>query len=163
MGPKDAPSLLEHRYQMFVDIGNYSHRLLRAHLRWYALWAQRMRRERRFRAWGWEAADGELVASGALWLQEGRPHPFLGPGFQPYILSMYTAPAHRGKGLAAEIVREMLRWSAGRNYGRVILHASPMGRPVYEALGFIDGPEMRFNLFAHGAPSRRRSRRVRGR
>lgn len=160
----DLPVLLRHRLSMFVDIGNYREGLLRRHLVWYRPWVLRMRRAHRFHAWGWETRTGEVVASGSLWLWEGRPHPVLGPGYQPYVLSMYTDPAHRGKGLGREIVAEMMRWARDHGFGRIVLHASAMGRPVYASLGFADGVEMTYNLPLHaerlaGRRTRRRARR----
>jgi GNAT superfamily N-acetyltransferase len=131
---------------MFLDLGEYSETLLRKHLKVYRRWAAPRFRSGLLKGWAWESPSGELVSSGMLWLQEGRPHPLLGPGRQPYILSMYTTPQYRRLGLSAQIVSNMLLWARTHGYRRVSLHASTMGRPVYAGLGFVDGPEMRFNL-----------------
>lgn len=93
-----------------------------------------------------EAAPRTIVASGCLWIQDIHPRPgFPGPRY-PYLMSMYTEPAHRGRGLATRIVRAALRWSRGRGYHRITLHASDAGRPLYQRLGFYDGKEMRLDL-----------------
>ena len=59
------------------------------------------------------------------------------------LLGMFTEPAWRGKGIARRIVQAAMRWSRERGYPRITLHASKMGRPVYEKLGFERTWEMR--------------------
>lgn len=72
-------------------------------------------------------ADGKAVASGSATYTCGAS----------YIGWMATLPEHRGRGYAEAILRfadEFMR----REYGVVesVLHATEMGRPVYERLGF---------------------------
>jgi GNAT superfamily N-acetyltransferase len=84
-----------------------------------------------------------------------QPRPvLLGRGEVPYILSMYTEPEFRRRGVASRLVREMVRWSKARGYGRVLLHASRYGRPVYERLGFEPSSEMRRELATLPPPPR---------
>jgi len=72
----------------------------------------------------------------------------------PYILSMFTEPRARRRGVASQIVRAMIEWSSRRGYRRIFLHASEEGRSVYAGLGFAPGNEMRLDL-----PARRERRR----
>jgi len=72
----------------------------------------------------------------------------------PYVLSMYTEPEFRGRGVASRIVREMMRRSRARGFGRIVLHASRFGRSVYERLGFESGSEMRRELIRRPASRR---------
>lgn len=94
---------------------------------------------------GWVVEDDAqgAVASGVLWLQPVQPSPSWTGGAQPYLMSMYTEPAARGRGHATAIVQEALAWAKARGFPRLALHASSMGRPVYERLGFERTWEMR--------------------
>src|SRR5580700_4278743 len=46
-----------------------------------------------------EDEGGRPVASGCLWLREEVPRPTRVQGHLPYLLSIYTDPAHRRRGL----------------------------------------------------------------
>ncbi len=69
-------------------------------------------------------------------MQPTQPHPERRKRKQPYLMSMFTEPSVRGKGVASEIVRAAVEWSRANGYTYVMLHASEMGRGVYERLGF---------------------------
>ena len=113
----------------------------------YRRWVRRQMAAGKFRALLAERPDGTVLASGALWLMPSQPRPGpLGRGEIPYILSMYTERPERGRGYATWIVQGLVAWSRARGYGRVLLHASRFGRPVYARLGFENGSEMRLAL-----------------
>lgn len=132
---------------MWGEIRHYAPRELDEHDAVYRRWARRGLATGTFLARIVETADGTAVGSGALWLMPMQPRPGpLGRGRMPYLLSMFTEPAYRGRGVARRIVRELLRWSRARGYGRVVLHASAAGRSVYARLGFRSGSEMRRTL-----------------
>jgi GNAT superfamily N-acetyltransferase len=127
----------------------------------YASFVKRMRRARRFDGVVVEDSRGRPVASGCVFLYEVHPRPGRPGPYEPYILSMYTEPRSRGKGHAGAIVKVLLDWATARGYGAAFLHASDMGRPIYEKMGFTATREMRWR--APGAPhavrpTRRRSR-----
>lgn len=152
---RDLEVLVRHRHRMFSDIGRRTEREITAHDRVYRAWARRGLRDRQFFAFVVEASDGRVVGSGAVWLQPQQPRPgWLARPTLPYILSMYTEPDARGRGVATRLVTEMVRWATDRGYPRIFLHASTMGRPVYARFGFEEGNEMRLEL-----PDRARGRR----
>ncbi len=98
-------------------------------------------------------ADGQVAGSGCLWLKPVQPVPVPSrPGFkgggQPYLLSMYTEHAFRGKGVATKIVKESIRWAKSKGFPRMTLHASDMGRSLYEKFGFKQTWEMKLELTA---------------
>ena len=98
---------------------------------------------------------GAAVASGVLWIQEAQPRPGLREIRQGYLLSMYTEPAYRRKGLAAAIVRAAVTWAREQGMERVALHAAPLGRRVYERAGFARTYEMRLVFNAPRGKTRR--------
>jgi GNAT superfamily N-acetyltransferase len=91
--------------------------------------------------------EAAVVAGGGLQLRPLMPRPgHLRGEPEALILSMWTEPAHRRRGLAALVVETMLAWCRARGIRRVTLHASEMGRPIYERLGFRATNEMRLEL-----------------
>jgi GNAT superfamily N-acetyltransferase len=111
----------------------------------YAAWARQRLRNGTLHAWVAEAG-GEVVGGGALWLQPVQPRPGWPEGVTPYLLSMYTAPEWRGRGVARAIVQAAQQWCRKGGYPRMALHASDMGKPLYEAMGFTPTREMKFQF-----------------
>jgi GNAT superfamily N-acetyltransferase len=131
---------------MWEDIGGRTRKALDAADPVYRRWLIKEARARRYLGFVAENPEGRVVASGCLWLQPAQPRPGVPRQTDPYLLSMYTEPGHRGKGLATAIVREAIRWCRGRGYARMTLHASKMGRGMYRRLGYERTWEMRLRL-----------------
>lgn len=93
-----------------------------------------------------KAEDGKVVGSGCIWLREEHPRPTNPRMIAPYLMSMYTTPEYRRKGVARLIVQSVLNWCKERGYERVSLHASEAGKPLYASLGFTPTTEMRAKL-----------------
>ncbi len=53
-----------------------------------------------------------------------------------WVISVYTIPHHRKKGLASQLVEEVCSWLKERGARRARLWASSEGRRIYERLGF---------------------------
>jgi GNAT superfamily N-acetyltransferase len=99
-----------------------------------------------FRAWLVEA-DGEAVAGGGMQLRPLVPRPGYTRGeAEAIVLSVWTDPPHRRRGLARQVVVAILDWCRANGVRRVCLHASPDGRTLYEQLGFRATNEMRVDL-----------------
>lgn len=79
---------------------------------------------------------GEIITTGGMIFFDRMPTVGNKIGREAYLLSVYTRPAWRGRGIANVMMREMIdhAWEAG--VGRIFLHASDAGRPIYEKLGF---------------------------
>jgi GNAT superfamily N-acetyltransferase len=143
----DLDLLVVHRRRMWEEIGGRTTAELDAADPVYRRWFVREHRAGRLTAFVVEDRSGAPLGSGAVWLTPAQPRP--GPLYRtevPYILSMFTEPAARRRGVAARIIRTIVRWARARRYPRVTLHASTAGRPVYERLGFENGSEMRLPL-----------------
>jgi len=143
---RDIPVLARQRRSMFVDMHTPSRKDLAVHDAAFPSWARREMRAGRLHCFLVEDRSGSVLGGGALWLREVQPYPGFGGGMVPYLMSMYTEPAHRGRGIATMIVEHAVAWSRSRGYGSITLHASKMGRPLYEKLGWEDGSEMELNL-----------------
>jgi len=80
--------------------------------------------------------DGRVVGSGGITVYDSPPGPGLATR-EAYIMSMYTEPAWRGRGVARTVLAALLDFArAAGGVGRVWLRASAMGRPLYLSAGF---------------------------
>lgn len=141
-------------------MGRWSRWELDAHDRAYRRWVRAEMGAGRFAAFVAAGPDGTPLGSGAVWLVPSQPRPARTARSEtPYLLSMFTEPAAREQGVAGRIVQAALAWARARRYPRMTLHASRMGRRVYERMGFVATNEMRRDLRAGG----RRTRSRRGR
>lgn len=91
--------------------------------------------------------DGSVAGGGGVWLRPLLPRPgTLQGAVEGYVLNVYVDPDHRRGGVARAIMRAIEEWCRERGVARVVLHASAMGRALYEELGFVDSNEMRMSL-----------------
>ena len=141
----DAEMIAAHRVSMFRDMGTLHgdadalHRAAAAYLR------ETLGRD----YFGWLAQDGGGVVGGCG-MQLRRILPRLSRGgavidVEGIILNVYTEAAWRRRGIAEELVRACLDWARERGVERIVLHASPEGRRLYEKLGFVPTHEMRLH------------------
>ena len=90
--------------------------------------------------------DGKIAASGALKLTDWLPRPDGSRRGLAYVHSVYTEPPYRRQGLARLILNTMIEYGRQNGWSRLSLHASEMGRGLYEELGFKPTNEMRLVL-----------------
>ena len=68
------------------------------------------------------------------------------------VVSMWTEPSHRRRGLGNRVMDAILQWCRARGIRRLTLHASTEGRPLYERFGFRPTNEMRLELAPSDEP-----------
>lgn len=51
-------------------------------------------------------------------------------------MNMYTVPQQRRRGVATGMLAFVLAYAQRNALGRIMLNASPMGKPLYEGFGF---------------------------
>jgi GNAT superfamily N-acetyltransferase len=147
---QDADIIAWHRARMFQDMGDVSGD---------AFEILRTKARLRLKEWlesgdyiGWLASPAdkpETVVGGAgVQLQPILPRPLnastSGEGRQGTIVNVFTEPQWRRRGIAGQLVKEIITWSKRDQIERLLLHASDDGRSVYERLRFTAGNEMRF-------------------
>ncbi|NNM47467.1 GNAT family N-acetyltransferase [Knoellia koreensis] len=92
--------------------------------------------------------DGQVVASACGQRTPLTPSPFIVSGSVGLLFNVATDRAHRGRGLASACTDAVLHWfDTETDVQRVDLFATDLGRPIYEARGFVDcaEPAMRRN------------------
>ncbi len=90
----------------------------------------------RFLAWLACTATGAAVGCGGLVFVQKPPSAMNPTGREGYVMNMYTDPAWRGRGIARQIMAEILTAVREAGVTLVRLHATEAGRPIYQQLGF---------------------------
>jgi ribosomal protein S18 acetylase RimI-like enzyme len=87
--------------------------------------------------------DGAAVAGIGLMIIDWPPHP-LHPNEDKrgYVLNVFVEPSHRKRGLAKMLTGLGEAEIARRGVSFAILHATRMGRPLYEQAGWTQTAEM---------------------
>ncbi len=94
------------------------------------------------------AWDGDRAAACSGLSLQVHPPTYRNPtGKQGYITNIYTRPTWRRMGLAQRLMDELIEEAKRKGCAQLFLNASPMGRSLYEKMGFlpVDG-EMRLEL-----------------
>ena len=136
----DIPALVTLRMALFCEVGELSEPLADLDL-WQATsrYFSTAQAEESARSWVAEV-DGEVVASATLALFVRPPYPGNLTGREGYLLNMYTVPAWRKRGMASALLDAMAAHAREQRLGKLWLHASEQGRPLYERLGFVSNP-----------------------
>jgi len=151
----DAGVLARHRAEMFRDMGQLSDDLRDTLVEAARAYFAAAIPDGRYVAWLAEAdavsggRSREIVGGAGVQLRELLPRPAPGGaglvrGPQGLILNVFTERAWRRRGVAAALMRELLRWCRANGIESLVLHASADGRPLYEKLGFTPTNEMRY-------------------
>ena len=142
----DAETICHHRRAMFRDMGHPDDAVMDAMVTAFRPWVEQRLESSEYRAWFAYNADGEIIAGAGIWLMDWPPH-MIAPGHaRANIINVYTEPAYRRRGLARQLMAELLDWCRSSGIRVVILHASKEGRSLYESLGFTSTNEMRLVL-----------------
>lgn len=144
---QDIPHLARHRAAMFRDMGQLAGPLEQSLEQATAAYLRMAMPRGEYLAW--IAEDRDVIIGGAgVQLRTILPRPRPGSGeieFGPeaIVLNVYVEPSSRRRGVAEALMRQLLRALADRGVQRIVLHASPDGRRLYERLGFVQTNEMR--------------------
>lgn len=85
------------------------------------------------------AKNGERIVSVAyLHIIEMPANSILLNGLYGEVLSVYTEPEYRGRGLCSTLMRNLVEYGKKRGLGRIDLSATDEGYPIYAKIGFKD-------------------------
>jgi GNAT superfamily N-acetyltransferase len=142
----DLETLVAHRRAMFQDMGYTDEASLDSMSAKFRVWVLERMNRGDYHAWLVTSPDGEVAAGAGLWLMDWPPH-MIGHGERRgNILNVYTAENFRRRGLARHVMEAILLWCRENDIDVVILHASPAGKRMYEAMGFARTNEMWLQL-----------------
>lgn len=148
--PADAAALARHRAEIFRDTGELTEEQ-------YAPFVEAVGRD--LNTWleageyvGWVATLADcpqgILAGAGIHLRKLLARPRLSGAFrvgpEAIVLNVFTERAWRRRGLARRLMEEVIDWARAHGVVRLVLHASPEGRPLYESLGFEPTNEMRY-------------------
>ena len=80
--------------------------------------------------------DGIVVGGCAVAVQKVLPSSRNPAGTQAYLHNMFVEPEYRRRGIATALLEHIVDVCRGRGILRLVLHATDMGRPIYERMGF---------------------------
>lgn len=141
----DAELIAHHRLRMFVDSGQADGEAMTQMAANFIAWVKPRLEDGRYL--GWLMVEGGAVVAGAgMWLVDFPPHWMDAEPVRAYLLNFYVEPAFRGQGIAEQMLKLAVDEAKQRRIGVVSLHASKLGRPIYERNGFAETNEMMLRL-----------------
>lgn len=94
--------------------------------------------------------DDRIVSVAYLHIIEIPANSILLNGLYGEVLSVYTEPYYRGKGLCTQLIKNLVEYGKKYGLGRIDLSATKDGYPVYKKVGFVDKEkrytDMRYNF-----------------
>jgi GNAT superfamily N-acetyltransferase len=149
----DIPALVRHRCEMFKDMDQLRPETYDILAEATARYLAEAIPSGIYVAWVATpgANPGTIVAGGGMLLRQIAPRPdadgnLLRPGLQGLVMNVYTEKEWRRTGLGEFVMQTIIDWSRANDVVSLVLHASSMGRPLYERLGFTSTNEMSLQL-----------------
>ncbi|MGE5658735.1 MAG: GNAT family N-acetyltransferase [Actinomycetota bacterium] len=145
--PQEDSLIAQHFYQMWQD-NDIAAECMEPDWRKITLqFISHARQELGYRAFVAEV-EGEVVGSVSCQLFAGLYPLAIATAYRQYgyIWGVYVEPAYRRQGIGKQLTHTAIAYLKAINCTRVLLHASPTGKPVYSSLGFSDSNEMRLDL-----------------
>ena len=134
--------IAKHFYQLWLDNNVSADMICEDWLDITLEFIQQARQKAKFQAFIAQVED-EIVGSVSCQLFTGLYPSIRHDRNYGYI---YVEKVYRRQGIATELTKTAIDYLQDLNCTKVVLHASPSGKPVYENLGFVSGNEMILNL-----------------
>lgn len=80
--------------------------------------------------------DNQIVSTAYLHIIEIPANLILLNGIYGEVLSVYTRPEYRGRGMCTQLIKNLLQYGKEHGLGRIDLNATQKGYPIYKKLGF---------------------------
>lgn len=142
----DIPDLIHLRHLMFEWMGHTDQAILDANDIENKKYFQRAIPDKSFIGWLVYNEKNKAIASGGLVIDHHPPGPSNPSGKIGYIMDISVEPNYRNQGIAKEILKHILMFLKNNNITLVSLHASEMGKSMYEKSGFKPTNEMRLEI-----------------
>jgi GNAT superfamily N-acetyltransferase len=139
--PDDVSVISSHRARMFLDMGRIDAERATAMIEQLTPMLRSMLASGEYHGWLAETGDARVVAGAGVQIRTLLPRPETDVAREALVVNMYVEPDYRRQGIARRLMEVMLAWGREQGVERVSLHASVMGRPLYESLGFVHSNE----------------------
>lgn len=145
--PREDALMAEHFYQMWLDNEVTADSIEPDWLNITLQFIEEARQQLFYKAFVAEV-DNRVIGSTSCQILAGLYPHILKAEYRKYgyIWGVYVEPHYRGQGIAKKLTNTAVEHLKSIGCTRVILHASPPGKPVYSSLGFSQTNEMRLDL-----------------
>ena len=145
--PQEDEIVAEHFYRMWLDL-DFPRDAIASNWQDITLkYIENARQNLQYRAFVAEV-DSSIVGSASCQLFDGL-YPWI---FKPesrqygYIWGVYVEKSYRDRGIGKQLTSRAREYLESVGCTRVVLHASPQGKPVYDRLGFVASNQMHFDF-----------------
>lgn len=145
--PEDDILIAQQFYQLWLD-NNVAPSSLQPNWEEITLeFIDRARQDLNYRAFLAEV-EGRAIASISCQLFAGLYPGVLSADYRKYgyIWNVFVEESYRNRGIATQLMQVTIDYLKSLNCTKIILHATPMGKPVYERLEFVSSNEMSLNF-----------------
>jgi GNAT superfamily N-acetyltransferase len=139
--PDDVAVISAHRTHMFQDMERIDGERAAAMIEQLTPMLRSMLVSGEYHGWLAVAQDARVVAGAGVQIRTLLPRPETDVEREALVVNMYVDPDYRRQGLARRLMEAILAWSREQGVERISLHASAMGRHLYESLGFVHSNE----------------------
>jgi len=139
--------IAEHFYQLWRDNDVPANSIESDWLEITLQFIDRARQELGYKAFVAEV-EGRVIGSTSCQLFAGLYPQALTKEYRKYgyIWGVYVEPPSRDQGIAKKLTLQAIAYLKSIRCTRVVLHASPLGKPVYSSLGFSESNQMQLDL-----------------
>lgn len=85
--------------------------------------------------------SGQVVGCATAIIDQRAPAPGCPNGLSGWVQSVVVEPQWRNRGIARQLIQQLLRWFANRGVGPVVLQSTEAAGTLYQALGFVASDE----------------------
>lgn len=145
--PQEDSLIARHFYQMWQDIGLSDEAINSDWLEITLEFIKQARQDLFYKAFVAEV-DKIIVGSVSCQLFAGLYPNILKAEYRKfgYIWGVYVEPSHRRQGIAKQLTKSAIAYLKEIGCTRVVLNASPSGKPVYSSLGFSESNAMQLDV-----------------
>ncbi|MUG99804.1 GNAT family N-acetyltransferase [Scytonema sp. UIC 10036] len=139
--------IAKHFYRMWLDLGVPEDAIAPDWLNITLEFVEQARQELSYKAFVAEI-EGAVVGSTSCQLYSGLYPNIIKQQHRKYgyIWGVYVEPSYRRQGIAKQLTTQAVTHLKEIGCTRVLLNASPLGKPVYESLGFSSSNAMQLDL-----------------
>ncbi len=139
--------IAKHFYKMWLDLEVPDDAIAPDWLNITFEFVELARRELSYKAFVAET-KGVIVGSASCQLHRGLYPNIIKQQHRQYgyVWGVYVEPSYRKRGIAKQLTSQAVTYLKEIGCTRVVLNASPLGKPVYESLGFSSSNAMQLDL-----------------